>query len=88
MLITTESRDSHWPLGKVVEVYPGKDDHFRSVKLQVGEMQLVRLIENSVHLNWTNYESHCNKNPICMWRFLQYDILVQVSTIIRKGRGE
>ena len=39
---------------KVVEVYPGKDGHVRSVKLQVGKKQLVRLIENSVRLNWTN----------------------------------
>jgi len=69
MLITTESPRSHWPLGKVVEVYPAKDGHVRSVNLQVGKKQLVRLIENSVRLNWTNYESYCNKNSICTWRF-------------------
>ena len=32
-LISTESPCSHWPLGKAVEVYPGKDGHVRSVKL-------------------------------------------------------
>ena len=41
MLITIESPRAHWPLGKVVELYPGKDGPVRSVKLQVGEKQLV-----------------------------------------------
>ena len=44
MLISTENPRAHWPLGKVVEVYPGKDGYVKSVKLQVGEKKLVRPI--------------------------------------------
>ena len=44
MLISTENPRVHWPLRKVIEVYPGKDGYVRSVKLQVGERQLVRPI--------------------------------------------
>ena len=44
MLISTENPRAHWPLGKVIEVYPGKDGYVRSVKLQVGEKQFVRPI--------------------------------------------
>ena len=44
LLVSPESPRSHWPLGKVIEVYPGKDGHIRSVKLQVGDKQLVRPI--------------------------------------------
>ena len=44
MLISTENPRAHWPLGKVIEVYPGKDGYVRSVKLQVGEKKLVRPI--------------------------------------------
>ena len=32
MIISTDSPRSHWPLGKVIEVYPGRDGHVRSVK--------------------------------------------------------
>ena len=42
MLILTDSTRAHWPLGRVIEVYPGKDSQVRSVKLQVGEKQYVR----------------------------------------------
>ena len=44
MMISTESLRSHWPLGKVIEVYPGQDGFVRSVKLQLGDKQLVRPI--------------------------------------------
>ena len=44
LLISPESPCAHWPLGKVIEVYPGKDGHVRSAKLQVGEKQYVRPI--------------------------------------------
>jgi len=44
MIISPESPRAHWPLGKVIEVYPGQDGYVRSVKLQVGEKQLVRPI--------------------------------------------
>ena len=31
-------------MGKVIEVYPGKDEYVRTVKLQVGKKQFVRSI--------------------------------------------
>ena len=30
----------HWPLGRIVEVYQGKDGHVRVAKVQVGKSQL------------------------------------------------
>ena len=42
LLISPDSTRVQWPLGRVIEVYPGKDGHVRSVKLQVGEKQYVR----------------------------------------------
>ena len=34
----------HWPLGRILEVYPGKDNHVRVVKVQVGKNCFVRPI--------------------------------------------
>ena len=34
----------HWPLGRIVEVYQGKDGHVRVAKVQVGKSQLTRPI--------------------------------------------
>ena len=42
MLISPDSTWAQWPLGRVIEVYPGNDGHVRSAKLQVGEKQHVR----------------------------------------------
>lgn len=44
LLVSSENPRAHWPLGRVVEVYPAKDGYVRSVKLQVGEKQFVRPI--------------------------------------------
>ena len=41
-LVSPDSHRAHWPLGRVIEVYPSKDGQIRSVKLQVGDKQLVR----------------------------------------------
>ena len=41
LLVTPDSCRAHWPLCYVI-VYPGKDGQVRSVKLQVGDRQLVR----------------------------------------------
>ena len=32
----------HWPLGRIVEVYPGKDGHVWVAKVQVGKEDLLR----------------------------------------------
>ena len=42
LLVSPDSHRAHWPLGRVIEVYPGKDGQVCSVKLQVGDKQLVR----------------------------------------------
>ena len=38
------TRPWHWPLGRIVEVYQGKDGHVRVAKVQVGKSQLTRPI--------------------------------------------
>ena len=42
LLVSPDSHRAHWPLGHVFKVYPGKNGQVRSVKLQVGDKQLVR----------------------------------------------
>ena len=44
LLVSSENPRAHWPLGKVIEVYPGKDGYVRSVKLQVSDKQFVKPI--------------------------------------------
>ena len=39
-----------WPLGRIVETYPGKDGHSRVVKVQCGEKTVVRPIHKLVPL--------------------------------------
>ena len=34
----------HWPLGRIIEVYPGKDGHVRVAKVQVGKEEFLRPI--------------------------------------------
>ena len=43
-MITPNTPRGQWPLGRVLKVYIGKDDHIRSVRLQVGSGQYVRPI--------------------------------------------
>ena len=31
-----------WPLGRIVETYPGKDEHSQVIKVQCGEKTVVR----------------------------------------------
>ena len=50
MLISPDSTWAQWPLGRVIEVYPGKDDHVRTAKLQVGEKQYVRPISQTLSI--------------------------------------
>ena len=61
LLVSPDSPRAHWPLGRVIDVYPGKDGQIHSVKLQVGDKQLVRpvvklcpleLDSSYVHLSW------------------------------------
>ena len=34
----------HWPLGRIVDIYPGKDGHVRVAKVQVVREELLRPI--------------------------------------------
>ena len=44
LIVSPENQRAHWPLGRVIETYSGKDGRVRSVKLQVGNKQLIRPI--------------------------------------------
>ena len=44
LLVSPDSPRAHWPLGRVLEVFPAKDGNVRSVKLQAGDRQLMRPI--------------------------------------------
>ena len=44
LLVSPDSPRAHWPLGRILEVFPGKDGNVRPVKLQVGDKQLMRPI--------------------------------------------
>ena len=42
LVISPDTSRRNWPLGRVLEVYPGQDGHVRVVKIQVGEGTLIR----------------------------------------------
>ena len=42
LIISPDTSRGNWPLGRVIEVYPGKDGHVRIVKIQVGDGTLIR----------------------------------------------
>jgi len=42
LLKTEYTPRAHWPLAKVIEVYPGKDGYIRSVKIKLADTTLVR----------------------------------------------
>ena len=42
LIISPDTSRGIWPLGRVIEVYPGKDRHVRIVKIQVGDGTLIR----------------------------------------------
>ena len=44
LVVSSDTPRGRWPLGRILEVYPGKDGHIRSVRLQVGEKQYSRPI--------------------------------------------
>ena len=50
LVMSPDSPRSHWPLGKIIEVYHGKDGHVRVVKIQIGKKQLARPISKPCSL--------------------------------------
>ena len=45
LVISPDTLRGNWPLGWVLEIYPGQDGHVRVVKLQVGEGTLIRPVK-------------------------------------------
>ena len=37
LVMSPDSPRGHWPLGRIIKVYHGKDGHVRVVKVQVGK---------------------------------------------------
>ena len=44
LVISPKTPRGHWPLGRIIEVYPGQDGHVRVAKVQVGKEELLRPI--------------------------------------------
>ena len=44
LVVSPDTHRGQWPLGRVVEVFPGNDGNVRVVKLQVGDKKMVRPI--------------------------------------------
>ena len=44
LVISPDTPRGKWPLGRILEIYPGKDGHIRVVKIQVGKSVLTRPI--------------------------------------------
>ena len=44
LVVSTETPRGEWPMGRVIETYPGADGHIRTVKLRVRGKDLVRPI--------------------------------------------
>ena len=44
LAISVDQSRGHWPLGRVKEVFPGKDGHVRVAKVQVGRDTIMRPI--------------------------------------------
>ena len=44
LIIAPDTPRGQWPLGKIVEIYPGPDNHVRAAKVQIGRNTLIRPI--------------------------------------------
>ena len=44
LVISSKTPRGHWPLGRVIEVYPGQDGHVRVPKVHVGNEELLSRI--------------------------------------------
>lgn len=44
LVISADQPRGHWPLGRVIEIFPGKDEHVRVAKVQVGQQTFMRPI--------------------------------------------
>lgn len=44
LVMNTNHKRGHWPLGRIIEVFPGKDGHVRLAYVTLGQYMLVRPI--------------------------------------------
>lgn len=44
LVVAPDTPRGPWTLGRVLEVFPGKDKHVRTVRIKVGRTELIRLI--------------------------------------------
>ena len=44
LVVALNTPHGHWPLGRVLAVFPGKDKHIRAAKVRFGLKELMRLI--------------------------------------------
>lgn len=51
LAISPDCPRAHWPLGRVLEVFPGQDGHVRVVKIQIGQNTVLRPVSKCVLLD-------------------------------------
>ena len=51
LAISSDLPRAHWPLGRITEIYQGKDNHVRVAKVQVGQNSLLRPVNKLIHLD-------------------------------------
>ena len=51
LAISTDQPRGHWSLGRITEVFPGKDTHVRVAKIQIGKGTIVRPITKLARLD-------------------------------------
>ena len=44
LAISIDQPRGHWPLGRITEIFPGKDAHVRAARVQVGNTTIIRPI--------------------------------------------
>lgn len=54
LVVSPDSPRGHWPLGRIIEVFPGKDGHVRVATVQVGQNTLKRPITRLCPLECSN----------------------------------
>ena len=51
LAISPDCPRAHWPLGRVLEVFPGQDGHVRVAKIQIGQNTVTRPVSKCVLLD-------------------------------------
>jgi len=50
LVIPPDCFRAHWPLGRVLKVFPGQDNHVRVAKIQIGQNTVMRPVSKCVLL--------------------------------------